>query len=130
VQITVNDARYRIDFRHERDWTTEEWPHVRGRTDCVVTEIHPQSDCPRHGIVAPLIDARCACLKTRVGEGVAYCSIRDRYTPQDGRKLALRRALVGVPRTVRGLFWKEFLRQVPQRVRVPRHEELRRVMVS
>jgi hypothetical protein len=46
---------------------------------------------------------------TSAGTGIAFCSVKDVYDPEVGRRLSLRRAVKSFSREDRTLIWREYL---------------------
>jgi hypothetical protein len=97
-------------FDHEPHWqpTGDEILHdvrwqprkrlVRGRTLCTLIQIIRHPNCPKHGdgLGAP-VDAtdapKCLCRHTDFAMAFAYCSRKDTYTHEAGRRASLAKVL-------------------------------------
>lgn len=86
--FTIED--HRVEFEHKPDLMGALTGEMSGKT------------LPYRGVTFCLLDGEVV--------GVAYCSIKDIYSKNTGRKEALKDALdgLGYPRPIRAEFWTEY----------------------
>ena len=112
--VTVDGITYKVYFEHDRNegifYTGKHWVKTIGRTFCYVDFITKDSDGhSRHAAFA----------KT-----VAYCSHKDNFSKDKGRKVALAKMLKSsFPREHRKLFWDAYFRMSPLKGRTERRTE-------
>lgn len=91
MKLSIENKTYAIYFRHNLDAVGFRNKHpYKGKTIC--------------GIVSLVDGERIPC-----AEGRAYCSNKDQYCKDKGRKEALRRALKNFTYQERAYFWQFYL---------------------
>jgi hypothetical protein len=105
IQTAAGQEDYRFTFSHEQFHTPipltnfhqlpSEAPMVQGRSLCVIERIMPDGD---QGVV---------------GSGMTFCSVKDNFSKEEGRKKSLKRALADCFPTqgrkpTRAAFWQAY----------------------
>lgn len=85
LKVKIEDTVYWITWFH----SPHEFLSGNGSTCCEVF------DSPLRGVDPTWI-------------GFAYCSLKDKYSKETGRKLSLAKALAGWPREKRKLVWEAY----------------------
>ena len=92
LKLEIEGTKYYISWIHDRVWPAEVTGD-NGGTWCGIFD-RPDSDPEKP-----------------VWEGFAYCSLKDKFSKETGRKVSLTKALALWPREKRKLVWEAYFKR-------------------
>lgn len=114
--VTLPEGTFRVLFSHHRKTDSQpDRTYCCVQERCLVSEALVQDiervNSTSYRIPEALLHPTPPLVPCFVNKGVmgyAWCSPRDQFTKETGRKIALARAIAGFPRTSRTLIWKTY----------------------